>query len=105
MRGRAQLRSAFVDMTDLVRKTGKTTVCGDIPSEHHTLRETRICSHPNIFTYSSMTSMTQHFNLERPQLEWGSRKGSTLSLQFAGDFSAAAVSATFISPILTAIDR
>ncbi|KAF2629638.1 hypothetical protein BU25DRAFT_419929 [Macroventuria anomochaeta] len=52
-----------------------------------------------------MSSMTQQLAPERPMFTWGGWRGSTLTGQFAGDLGAAAVSATLISPVLTAIDR
>lgn len=52
-----------------------------------------------------MSSMTEQIAPERPRFAWGKWKGSTLPGQLAGDLGAAAVSATLISPVLTAIDR
>ncbi|KAJ4988789.1 hypothetical protein SVAN01_05766 [Stagonosporopsis vannaccii] len=52
-----------------------------------------------------MTSMTHYFAPEHSRWAWGGWKGSTLPGQLAGDLTAAAVSATLISPVLTAIDR
>ncbi|KAG9196965.1 hypothetical protein G6514_002728 [Epicoccum nigrum] len=49
--------------------------------------------------------MSQQAAPERPKLAWGNWRGSTLPGQLAGDLGAAAVSATLISPVLTAIDR
>jgi hypothetical protein len=49
--------------------------------------------------------MTQQLAPERPKLAWRGRKGSALPGQLAGDLGAATVSATLISPVLTAIDR
>jgi hypothetical protein len=49
--------------------------------------------------------MTQQLASEGPKFGWGGWKGSTLPGQLAGDLGAAAVSATLISPVLTAIDR
>jgi hypothetical protein len=52
-----------------------------------------------------MTSMTQQGAPERSGLAWRGWDKSALPGQLAGDIGAAAVSATLISPVLTAIDR
>ncbi|KAH6618719.1 hypothetical protein C7974DRAFT_35987 [Boeremia exigua] len=52
-----------------------------------------------------MSSMTQQLAPEHTKFGWGGWRGSTLPAQLTGDLGAAAVSATLISPVLTAIDR
>jgi hypothetical protein len=49
--------------------------------------------------------MTQQVPLEVSKLEEGGMEGCSLVGQLTGDISAAALSATLISPILAAIDR
>ena len=52
-----------------------------------------------------MSAMSQQVAPQRPDFGWGLGTGGTLPGQLAGDVGAAAVSATLISPVLTAIDR
>jgi hypothetical protein len=49
--------------------------------------------------------MAQQVALGVSKLERGGVEGNSLAGQLTGDISAAALSATLISPILTAIDR